>query len=158
MNDVPSYLQPGHTTKLGEYRFEPEGIIRFANKFDPQPFHVDEKLAKESLFGELCASGWHTLSAWMKLNRKHQSGLAMKEKNEGKPVPEWGPSPGMKDIKWIRPVYAGENISFSNRNETIRKSNSQPGWWIMDVYHEGVGKDGKAAISFVSTVFVRLAD
>ena len=156
MVDIPVFLEPGHVTQLGEYSFKSDDIIRFAKQFDPQPFHIDEKLAKESLFGGLCASGWHTLSAWMKLNRHYQSELISRQQKEKNPVPEWGPSPGMKEIKWIRPVYAGEKISYFNRIESRRKSQSRPGWWILEVYHEGTGKDGKAVISFISSVFVRI--
>ena len=46
---------------------DPEDIIRFARTFDPQPFHTDPEAAKDYVFGGLCASGWHTCAAWMRL-------------------------------------------------------------------------------------------
>ncbi|TJV67306.1 MAG: dehydratase, partial [Mesorhizobium sp.] len=58
----------GVTVTLGSHRFEPEAIKAFARKYDPQIFHLDEEAAKNSVFGGLCASGWHTAATWMKLN------------------------------------------------------------------------------------------
>ncbi len=53
-------IEIGVTEQLGSYTFTAEEIKRFAAKYDPQPFHMDEKAAAESHFGALCASGWHT--------------------------------------------------------------------------------------------------
>ncbi|ENR03673.1 hypothetical protein H721_01501 [Brucella ovis IntaBari-2006-46-332] len=58
----------GKERVLGTYTFTAEEIIAFARKYDPQPFHIDEEAAKNSLFGGLCASGWHTTAIFMKLN------------------------------------------------------------------------------------------
>ncbi len=158
MTNVPEIFQPGYESALGSYHFKPDEIIRFALKFDPQPFHIDELEAKKSLFGDLCASGWQTISVWQKLNRKFQSKTAEEFEKSGMSPPIWGPSPGMKDVKWLRPVFAGETISYFNRNESIRKSKSNPGWWLLESHHEGAGEDGKPVISFTSTAFVRFTD
>ena len=52
-------------------------MIEFARQYDPQPFHVDEEAAKKSVLGGLCASGWHTASAWMKCNLQTPLGLSI---------------------------------------------------------------------------------
>ncbi|MCK1977932.1 hypothetical protein LNK15_12930, partial [Jeotgalicoccus huakuii] len=58
----------GQAVIIGSYTFTAEEIIDFARKYDPQPFHLDSEAAKKSVFGGLCASGWHTTAVFMKLN------------------------------------------------------------------------------------------
>ena len=117
----------GVTTTLGSHKFEPEAIKAFARKYDPQPFHVDEGAARRSVFGRLCASGWHTAATWMKYN------LATRMETEGRrwtgpgPMPEFGPSPGFKNLKWLKPVYAGETITFTRTGIAHRPIASRPG-------------------------------
>ena len=69
---LDEYFGIGTTTVLGSYRFDAEAIKEFARKYDPQPFHTDEEAARGSVFGRLCASGWHTAAVWMKLNLAHR--------------------------------------------------------------------------------------
>ncbi len=57
----------GETIELGTHTFKANDIIRFAEKYDPQPFHLSEEGAAKTHFGQLCASGWHTASVFMKL-------------------------------------------------------------------------------------------
>jgi len=57
----------GQTFSSGRLRIEKERIFAFAAEFDPQPFHLDEAAARNSIFGGLCASGWHTLAVTMRL-------------------------------------------------------------------------------------------
>ena len=65
---LEEYLGVGLRLELGSHTFSAGEIRRFAGKYDPQPFHLDEDAAAKSVFGGLCASGWHTASMWMKLN------------------------------------------------------------------------------------------
>ena len=60
-------IEVGDTDEFGEYHVTKEEIIEFASKYDPQPFHTDEEAAKDSAFGELVASGWHTAAICMRL-------------------------------------------------------------------------------------------
>ena len=57
---------PGRKVITGTMTFAAEDIVRFARKYDPQPFHTDPEAARHSVFGGLCASGWHTCAGWMK--------------------------------------------------------------------------------------------
>src|SRR5687767_4507648 len=66
-------LQAGQRFKSGSFSLDAEQIIAFAKEFDPQPFHLSEEAAKESLFGGLAASGWHTAAITMRL--QVESGL-----------------------------------------------------------------------------------
>ena len=65
----------GQSAAIGSYRFTREAIIAFARDYDPQPFHLDEVAAAASLFGGLCASGWHTVSASMRVLIDYREGL-----------------------------------------------------------------------------------
>ena len=78
----------GGRRDLGTYTFTEEEIVRFAKKDDPQPFHVDPDAAKNSIFGGLIASGWHTAAIWMKL------AIADREKSAAPPLLRAGVSPG----------------------------------------------------------------
>ena len=60
-------LQAGQVRDLGSVTLTREAIIAFATQFDPQPFHLDDEAAQASVFGALCASGWHTCSMAMRL-------------------------------------------------------------------------------------------
>ena len=60
-------IRVGETVEIGSHIFTAEDIKTFAQRFDPQPFHVDDEAAARSHFGRLCASGWHTACVWMRL-------------------------------------------------------------------------------------------
>ena len=65
-------IRVGETVEIGSHVFTAEDIKTFAQRFDPQPFHVDDEAAARSHFGRLCASGWHTACVWMRLHSKPQ--------------------------------------------------------------------------------------
>ena len=97
---------------LGSHHFTREAVLRFARRYDPQPFHLDDAAAARSHFGALCASGWHTAAAWMKcyvdFNARHR-----KERAErGEQLPEIGPSPGFENLKWLKPVYPDDVVTY----------------------------------------------
>ncbi|ENR91395.1 hypothetical protein C043_01407 [Brucella abortus 80/101] len=89
----------GEERVLGTYTFTAEEIIAFARKFDPQPFHIDEEAAKNSLFGGLCASGWHTTAIFMKLNVASMVQASRETVQRGETPPTFGPSPGFENLK-----------------------------------------------------------
>src|SRR3712207_4174250 len=95
----------GERRAVGSHLFTAEEIKRFARAYDPQPFHLDEEAAAASHFGRLCASGWHTLAVWMKLNvrKVQQSGEQVRV---AMPIPRVGVSPGFDELRWLKPVYA----------------------------------------------------
>lgn len=93
-------LQAGSVRELGTTTVTAEEIKEFAGKYDPQPFHLDEEAGKQSLFGGLCASGWHTCALVMRLTvdnmLRHASSLG---------------SPGLESLKWLKPVYPGDVLA-----------------------------------------------
>jgi acyl dehydratase len=92
-------LAPGSTRQLGSVSPTKEQILAFAGQFDPQPFHLDEAAAQASVFGSLCASGWHTCAMAMRLM---VTNFLCETSCLG--------SPGLEGIKWLKPVYPGDTL------------------------------------------------
>jgi acyl dehydratase len=106
---------PGSVYEFGSIRVEERDIIDFAERFDPQPFHLDREKAKKSPFGGLIASGWHTAALTMRLLVDHYVST----------VAGMG-SPGSGPIRFIRPVRPGDEISIRVTILEARRSRSKP--------------------------------
>lgn len=144
----------GEVAELGAHTFTAEEIKRFASAFDPQPFHMDEAAAEASHFGKLCASGWHTLATWMKLNVRYMQEVARERATSGQAQAKLGPSPGFDELKWLKPVYVGDRISFETEVIGKRASRSRPGWGLVSMRSVGRNQAGEDVISFIGHVFV----
>ncbi|MDY8109628.1 MaoC family dehydratase [Fulvimarina sp. 2208YS6-2-32] len=142
------------TYALGSHRFSAEDIIAFAEKFDPQRFHLDPELARQTLFAGHCASGWHTTAVYMKLNVAWRKTILKAWLAGGNPMPNFGPSPGIRNIRWTRPVYAGDTISYSHRVSEKRVSKSKPGWGIIGFAVEARNQDGIIVMTFDGAAFI----
>jgi acyl dehydratase len=143
----------GEVHALGEYTFTEEEVLRFARAYDPQPFHVDAEAAKNSLLGGLCASGWQTAAVFMKLNVAYTRRLAEDFVAAGYPAPRTGPSPGIKELRWPRPVFAGDTVSYTLTITGKRASASRPGWGLIEARTLGTNQHGEPVISFLSSWF-----
>jgi acyl dehydratase len=152
---LDAFFGLGETITLGSHRFEPGEIKTFARKYDPQPFHVDEAAAERSVFGRLCASGWHTAAMWMRYNLKRREDMGERPWHGPGPRPEFGPSPGFTDLKWLKPVYAGDTITFTRTALNHRAMSSRPGWRILTIRCEAHNQDGAPVLSFDSAVLVK---
>lgn len=148
-------LRTGEKYEVGRYTFTAENIKAFAVRFDPQLFHVDEEAARRSHFGALCASGWHTASVWMRLMIDYQLREDENIRARGEPVAIFGPSPGFRELKWLKPVYVGDVITYATEVVELRPSKSRPGWGLMAVRNTGNNQRDEPVISFVSTSFVQ---
>jgi len=93
-------FSPGQTIELGSYEMTREEILDFAARYDPQPFHVDEERARQSSFGGLVASGWHTgavaIRLWVDSVMTRSSGMG---------------SQGLDRLRWLRPVRPGDVLT-----------------------------------------------
>jgi acyl dehydratase len=145
----------GERAELGHHTFTADDIKKFARRYDPQPFHLDEGAAARSHFGALCASGWHTAATWMRLMVEHQNREDAALRARGEAVATLGPSPGFRELKWLKPVYAGDTVKYSTEIIDKRASNSRPGWGIMSIHNTGVNQNGEPVISFISVAFVQ---
>lgn len=146
-------VRVGDVIMTGSHTFTTEAIKSFASRFDPQLFHMDEAAAAQSHFGALCASGWHTASAWMRLMIDQQREAVDRMALRGETVPKRGPALGLRDLKWLRPVYVGDTISYRSEVTELRVSNSRPGYGLMTILTTGVNQDGNPVISFYSITF-----
>ncbi|MFT7401783.1 MAG: acyl dehydratase [Hydrogenophaga sp.] len=90
----------GQVIDLGSLSPTAEEIVAFATQFDPQPFHLSEEGGKASVFGGLCASGWHTCSLAMRL-------MVTNFLNQSSSLG----SPGLENIRWLKPVFPGDTLS-----------------------------------------------
>ena len=91
--------RPGDVFDLGHYDMTREEILEFARRWDPQPFHVDPEAAKETVFGGLIASGWHTGALWMRMYVDNVLGTASRG------------SPGIEELRWLAPVRPGDTLT-----------------------------------------------
>lgn len=142
----------GQKIEIGSYIFDAERIIDFATQFDPQFFHIDPEAAKESLFGGLCASGWHSCSAWMKTFVAFWSAETARLQLQGLSAPKLGPSPGFRNLQWLRPVFAGDTVRYSVTLLSSRELTSREGWILNTILCEGENQDGVPVIRFESSV------
>ena len=147
-------LEIGQRRELGSFTFTADLIKKFAAQFDPQAFHLDEEAGRKSLFGGLAASGWHVGSVCMKLlvadgQRRMKEALARGEK-----IAVWGPSPGFRELRWIKPVLAGDTISYASEVESLRSSSSRPEWGILQIRNTGTNQHGELVFSVLATAFV----
>jgi acyl dehydratase len=144
----------GQRRELGSFIFTADAIKNFARQFDPQRFHLDEEEGRKSLFGGLAASGWHVGSVCMKLLVADGQRLAKEALARGEEIAVWGPSPGFRDLRWIKPVLAGDTISFASEVESVRPSEKRPEWGILQARNTGTNQRGELVFSFLATAFV----
>ena len=144
----------GQRREVGSFTFTAEAIRKFAGQFDPQRFHLDEEEGRKSLFGGLAASGWHVGSVCMKLLVAHSQRETSEMAARGEKVAVWGPSPGFRELRWIKPVLAGDTVSFASEIESLRTSDSRPEWGILQARNTGTNQRGELVFSFLATAFV----
>ena len=147
-------IQVGDTYAVGRHTFSADEIKAFAQRFDPQPFHVEEAAGERSHFGALCASGWHTAVVWMRLMVDHRRGMMEAARARGEPVAGIGPALGFRELKWLKPVYVGDTIDYQSEVVETRVSNSRSRSGLMTIRSTGVNQNGEPVISFVSTTLV----
>lgn len=144
-------MQIGRRYELGSFVFTPQEIVAFARSFDPQPFHMDEAAARESLFGRLAASGWHTAAVWMATMVSHRE--RQLAATTGRPA-RLGPSPGFGNLRWSKPVLAGDRITYYSEIADKRESASRPQWGLFFHHNTGINQHGEEVFSFDGCAFV----
>ena len=143
----------GEREALGSHTFGADDIRRFASAFDPQPFHLDEAAAARSHFGGLVASGWHTAAIFMRLMIRHRETLA-REAADGRRPARLGPSPGFDAMKWLKPVRAGETITFTSQVIAKKELSRHREWGLVTSLNEGRNAGGEVVFSFTGHVLV----
>jgi acyl dehydratase len=107
-------FSPDWTAEYGPRRVTREEIIGFASQFDPQPMHLDEEAARGTMLGGLGASGWHTCAIMMKMIT---DGLLLDAASMG--------APGIEEVKWMKPVRPGDNLTVKGSVLGSRASQSK---------------------------------
>lgn len=124
-------LYVGQRFESGPHTLDEEQIKLFANDFDPQPFHTDEEAAKDSFFGSLAASGWHTAAITMRLLTES--------------VPLAGGLIGAKtEMTWPKPTWPGDTLHVESEIESITPSRSKPDRGIVVMFSRTLNQDGDA--------------
>lgn len=145
-------IEAGLVVELGSHHFTRGAIIAFATAYDPQPFHLDEEAARHGPFGKLSASGWHTAAAWMKCyvatNQKAEAQIRAAGGTPAHP----GPSPGLTNLRWLKPVTPGDTITYRSTVTGKRELNSRPGWGLVFSHNEGFNQAGELVFSFEGKV------
>ncbi|ONF97744.1 MaoC family dehydratase [Sphingomonas jeddahensis] len=130
----------GAKASFGSYRVTREEVIDFASRYDPQPFHLSDEAAAQTHFGRLSASGWHTCAMVMSmivanLKNNKQAGLG---------------SPGVDELRWLKPVYPGDTLRCETEVIEKRQSQSRPEMGIFKSRMTVFNQDGVAVMSMVS--------
>ena len=141
-------IEVGVVRRFGSKQVSREEVIDFAGKYDPQPFHLDDKAAANTHFGRLSASGWHTGSMAMRMmvdNMKEheQAGLG---------------SPGIEDLRWLTPVYPGDTLRCETEVLEKRRSASRPEMGLFKSKLTVFNQHDAPVMTMVSTGLIRVRD
>jgi acyl dehydratase len=148
----------GTRIEVGSHTFTADAIKAFARRFDPQPFHVDEDAAARSSFGALCASGWHTAAVCLRLMVTDRQRRQAELRRRGEPVARTGPSPGLRDLQWLKPVYVGDTISFAHEIVELRALADRPDVGLRVSRNTGVNQHGDLVYAVLSSTFIERRD
>jgi acyl dehydratase len=135
----------GQVIDLGSYAVTAAEIREFAGEFDPQPFHLDEVAGKASILGGLAASGWHVCAMFMRLLA---DGWLNKSASMG--------SNGVSEVKWLKPVLAGETLSGSATIVSKRVSSKRPDMGIFECLFELFNECGVKKTEMTAVIFMRV--
>jgi acyl dehydratase len=138
-------LAVGAETDFGSYEVTREEVLEFAGKYDPQPFHLSDEEAAKTHFGRIAASGWHTAAMTMaviarKVVDSKQAGLG---------------SPGIDELRWLKPVYPGDTLHVRGTILEKRESRSRPDIGSFRTQTTVTNQDGIPVMTFVSIVLIR---
>ena len=137
-------LHVGQVFRSGRTRITVEEIKAFAARFDPQPFHVDEAAARDSLFGGLAASGWHTAAVTMSLI------VAAEFKPAGGHI-----GARIEELRWPRPVRPADELRVETEVLEVRPSESKPGYGWLKVRTTTLNQNDSPVQVYVGNLIVR---
>ena len=138
---------PGFTLDCGSFTMSEADIIAFAEKYDPQPFHIDPVGAKDGPFGGLIASGWQTTSMSMRQLVEH---FISPESSLG--------AAGIDELRWPKPVRPGDTLHVRATVAEARRSGSKPDRGIVKSLAEVTNQDGDLVMKLTAINFILLRD
>lgn len=143
----------GDEIALGEYRFSSGDIEKFNNAYDPGSVHPAVVAATPA-----CASGWHVAAIWMQKLVRYYMRSAYALQADGRPVPQLGPSPGVRHMNWHRPVHAGDLLTFTAWAERKISRPVRPGWGLLIGGAEATNQRGEVVVSFYAQLLLECRD
>lgn len=148
MSDLLHYedFPEGMVIPFGTYHLTKDEVIAFAREWDPQPFHLDEDAARNSVLGGLSASGWQSSAILIRLAVEAYANKSAAMASNG-----------MEDVKWLKPVYAGETLTGRATVLSRRVSTKRPEMGILKMKFELMNTEGerKAEITGIQFMGVR---
>jgi acyl dehydratase len=129
-------FKPGEVIELGRHTFTEAQIIAFGREYDPQPFHIDPEAARQTYYGGLIASGWHTCAVGMRLMVETFIGRAAS-----------AGSPGVDNIRWLGPVRSGDTITYRRTIMEVRPSASRPDIGLVRSLSEALNQRGEMVMT-----------
>jgi acyl dehydratase len=133
----------GDVVEAGAKTVTRDEVMAFAREFDPQPFHVDEAAAKESIYGGLIASGWHSGSMLM---RMFYEAVFRDAASMG--------SPGIDELRWMKPVRPGDVLRFRATVLEATPSRSKPDRGVVRTFCELLNQHGEVVMSLKPVNFI----
>ena len=134
----------GFRYETGARTLSAEAIKSFAREWDAQPFHLDEEAAKASPYGGLIASGFHTILTAFNLTLESSD---WSESSMG--------SPGMDNVRWIKPVYAGDTLRVQAEVVSAKPSRSKPDRGFVELQYEILNQNDVLVASYRATHMLR---
>lgn len=141
-------LVVGEVHRFGSRLVTREEVIEFAGKYDPQPFHLDDAAAAQTHFGRLSASGWHTCAMTMAIIVERHKALGHQGLG----------SPGVDELRWLRPVYPGDTLSVETEILEKRRSATKPDRGIFRTATRVFNQDNVLVLSMTSRAMVSTRD
>jgi acyl dehydratase len=138
-------IVPGAKSAFGRYEVTREEVIEFASKYDPQPFHLSDEEAAKTHFGRIAASGWHTTAMMMRMLVDNMS--AIQQAGLG--------SPGLDELRWIKPVYPGDVLRVETEILDKRPSRSRADMGSFRSQAVIFNQDDVAVMSVISIGLIR---
>jgi len=140
--------EPGLVERFGAFPVEREAIFAFARLYDPQDFHLDDAAAAANpLFGRLAASGWQSAGIAMRLLVEHR-----RARGDLTPVLAGA---GVDELRWLKPVYAGDTLSLEWEVLEVTPSRSKPDRGTMRSRSTLHNQHGERVMTFVATELIR---
>ena len=137
-------IEVGETAAFGAYAVTRDAVIAFARQFDAQPFHLSDEAAAATHFGRLAASGWHTAAMTMAM---------LVEQMTIDPQASLG-SPGIDELRWVKPVYPGDTLRCETEVLDKRVSASRPEMGLYKSRVSVFNQDDVPVMTFVSNGLV----
>ena len=134
---------PGRVFEHGPRRLPRDEMIAFAAEFDPQPMHLDDEAARATMLGGLAASGWHSCAIMM---RMMCDWFVLDSAS-------WG-GPGVEEVKWLKPVRPGDNLTLRRTVAETRHSNSRPQIGFVKFQYELLNQARETAVTLTCTMMI----